>query len=214
MVTIYSNDFERDDCFYAVRVRDSVSSNCAEVSESTNGYPEKMKTCLSDILQSVPFPVNVAVTDERVENQKLGVIFFILSGFFLCLNATFVKVLYGNYPEMTCFQILTYGSLIAVVIELVKTNWRVKEVLYDNVQGSDVPTLFVRVLQKAVSLLVNFAALKHFSLTTVAMTSNLSPMVTVCLGYFFLHERISMREFTTLLLAFAACLTMILGGTK
>ncbi len=149
-----------------------------------------------------------------MENQKLGIIFFILSGFFLCLNATFVKVLYENHPEMSAFQILTYGALIAVVIELVKTNWRVKAVLVDNVQGSDVPTLIVRVLQKAVTLLVNYSALKHFSLTTVAMTSNLAPMVTVCLGYFFLNERISMKEFITLLLAFAACLTMILGGTK
>lgn len=104
--------------------------------------------------------------------------------------------------------------MIAVTIELVKTNWRAKAVLYDNVQGSDVPTLIVRVLQKALTLLVNYSALKHFSLTTVAMTSNLAPMVTVCLGYFFLHERISMKEFITLLLAFAAVLTMILGGSK
>jgi len=38
-------------------------------------------------------------------------------------------------------------------------------------------------------------------------------MVTVGMGYFFLNEKISMKEFITLLLAFAAVLTMILGGT-
>lgn len=90
--------------------------------------------------------MNEGATDERVENPKLGIIFFILSGFFLCLNATFVKVLYETHPEMTAFQILTYGALIAVTIEILKTNWRVKAVLYDNVEGSDVPTLIVRVL--------------------------------------------------------------------
>jgi hypothetical protein len=39
-------------------------------------------------------------------------------------------------------------------------------------------------------------------------------MVTVGMGYFFLNERILMKDFITLLLAFAAVLTIILGGAN
>ena len=66
--------------------------------------------------------------------------------------------------------------------------------------------------QNSFSLIANYAALKYFSLTTVSMVMNLSPLVTVIFAFLFLKERLKLSESIVIVLGFSAVTLMILGG--
>jgi len=54
--------------------------------------------------------------------------------------------------------------------------------------------------------------LKYFTLTTVSMVMNLSPLVTVIFAFIFLRERLKPSEGVVVILGFGAVSLMILGG--
>jgi drug/metabolite transporter (DMT)-like permease len=74
--------------------------------------------------------------------------------------------------------------------------------------------LFIRMSQNSLSLLITYYAIRYFDLTTVAMVSNLSPMVTVVLAYFMLGERLTIKELVILFAAFGSVTLLIMGGDE
>ena len=63
-------------------------------------------------------------------------------------------------------------------------------------------------------MVANYTALKYFSLTTVSMVMNLSPLVTVIFAFLFLRERLKLSEGFVIILGFCAVSLMIMGGDK
>jgi drug/metabolite transporter (DMT)-like permease len=59
---------------------------------------------------------------------------------------------------------------------------------------------------------VNFTCLKYFSLTTVALVNNLSPLITALFGVIFLHEKLDTAQIVTILVAFSCVLLMVYGA--
>ena len=74
--------------------------------------------------------------------------------------------------------------------------------------------LAVRLLQNFFSMYVNFTCLKYFSLTTVALVNNLSPLITAIFGVIFLHEKLAVAQVLTILVAFSCVLLMVYGAPK
>ena len=86
--------------------------------------------------------------------------------------------------------------------------------MYDEVTKENIIPIGIRMAQNSFSLVANYAALKYFSLTTVSMVMNLSPLVTVIFAFLFLKEKLKLSECVVIVLGFSAVSLMILGGDK
>ena len=84
--------------------------------------------------------------------------------------------------------------------------------MYDDITRENIVPIGIRMAQNSFSLIANYAALKYFSLTTVSMVMNLSPLVTVIFAFLFLRERLKLSESIVIVLGFSAVTLMILGG--
>jgi drug/metabolite transporter (DMT)-like permease len=84
--------------------------------------------------------------------------------------------------------------------------------MYDEITKDNIVPIGIRMAQNSFSLIANYAALKYFSLTTVSMVMNLSPLVTVIFAFLFLRERLKLSEAFVVLLGFGAVSLMIMGG--
>jgi len=84
--------------------------------------------------------------------------------------------------------------------------------MYDDITRENIVPIGIRMAQNSFSLIANYAALKYFSLTTVSMVMNLSPLVTVIFAFLFLKERLKLSESIVIVLGFSAVTLMILGG--
>ena len=86
--------------------------------------------------------------------------------------------------------------------------------MYDEITKDNVVPIGIRMAQNSFSLIANYAALKYFSLTTVSMVMNLSPLVTVIFAFLFLRERLKLSEALVVMLGFGAVSLMIMGGDQ
>jgi drug/metabolite transporter (DMT)-like permease len=86
--------------------------------------------------------------------------------------------------------------------------------MYDEITRDNIVPIGIRMAQNSFSLIANYAALKYFSLTTVSMVMNLSPLVTVIFAFLFLRERLKLSESIVIILGFGAVTLMILGGNS
>ena len=86
--------------------------------------------------------------------------------------------------------------------------------MYDDITRENAVPIAIRMAQNSFSLIANYAALKYFTLTTVSMVMNLSPLVTVIFAFLFLKERLKLSECVVIILGFSAVSMMILGGDK
>jgi drug/metabolite transporter (DMT)-like permease len=86
--------------------------------------------------------------------------------------------------------------------------------MYDEITKDNIVPIGIRMAQNSFSLIANYAALKYFSLTTVSMVMNLSPLVTVIFAFLFLRERLKLSEALVVLLGFGAVSLMIMGGDQ
>ena len=86
--------------------------------------------------------------------------------------------------------------------------------MYDDITRENAVPIVIRMAQNSFSLIANYAALKYFTLTTVSMVMNLSPLVTVIFAFLFLKERLKLSECVVIILGFSAVSMMILGGDK
>ena len=70
----------------------------------------------------------------KKDNPKLGVAFYLMSGFFLSLNYILGKTIYVHKPLTTPFQILAYRSIISTVMMIIKVNRNLKYVVWDSIE--------------------------------------------------------------------------------
>lgn len=86
--------------------------------------------------------------------------------------------------------------------------------MYDEITRNNIVPIAIRMGQNSFSLIANYAALKYFSLTTVSMVMNLSPLVTVIFAFCFLKEKLKLSEGIVIILGFCAVSLMIMGGNS
>ena len=91
-------------------------------------------------------------------------------------------------------------------------NSRLKHVMFDSVPKSKRKALMWRCLIQLVTISVNYTALKYFPLTTVAVFSNMAPLIVVVLGRLFFGESIEKEQLFMLLVAFIAIQCMVFGA--
>jgi hypothetical protein len=50
------------------------------------------------------------------DNPPLGIAYFLIAGFFFCLNFTCGKILYTSQPSLTTIQLLSLRAVISMAI--------------------------------------------------------------------------------------------------
>lgn len=94
----------------------------------------------------------------------------------------------------------------------IKLNKDIKYVMYDSINRDNVGALIFRTVQGNLSITIQFMCVKYFSLTTVGVTQNLAPLITVVLAYYILSEKLAFFQIAALIISFAGILIVILGG--
>jgi drug/metabolite transporter (DMT)-like permease len=93
-------------------------------------------------------------------------------------------------------------------------NRNLKNIAYDSIPKSAVPTLAFRCCQGAFTNTINYVAAKHLPLGIVGVINNMAPAVTVTLAFFFLKEKLFCVDLSFLACALAGCLAIVLGGSQ
>ena len=94
------------------------------------------------------------------------------------------------------------------------TNTSVKKVMYDEVDRKDAGLIFSRCVSSLVLKLVQYSAIKYFTLTTIAVVYNIAPFSTLFLAAIFLGEKIERQDIFAVILCFISVLIITYGMTQ
>ena len=67
------------------------------------------------------------------DNPTLGIAYFLIAGFFFCLNFTCGKILYTSQPNLTNIQLLSLRALISMAMLSIFNFGQLKNIMYDSV---------------------------------------------------------------------------------
>jgi len=84
--------------------------------------------------------------------------------------------------------------------------------MIDSIDKSSIWALALRVGISVVGLSISHTSLKFFSITTVSIFSNLSPLTVVIIGFFCCAETVKRAQLIMMALAFSAVFIMIYGS--
>jgi len=104
--------------------------------------------------------------------------------------------------------------VIALALNLVYLGWDLRAVMIESVDRSSSWALALRVAISVAGLSISHTSLKYFSITTVSIFSNLSPLMVVVIGFFFCAETITRAQLVMMAFAFSAVFLMIYGSTS
>jgi drug/metabolite transporter (DMT)-like permease len=122
-----------------------------------------------------------------------------------------VKYIYLINPTMNGFQVVFSRSIFSIVILIVLLNVNLKCIMVDNLPSESKKHMAMRVVTGCFGILTMNFVVKYFSLSTIAVINNLSPIVTMLLASAFLKERVSNHDIVCLFLSFLAVTMVILG---
>ena len=109
---------------------------------------------------------------------------------------------------------LAIRAVIALVINIFYLGWELKAVMIDSIDHSAKGALALRVAISVVGLSISHTSLKYFSITTVSIFSNLSPLMVVAIGFFFCAETITRAQLMMMGLALTAVFLIIYGSNS
>ena len=139
-----------------------------------------------------------------------------LGNFFICLGQTAGALGFSIYPDISVPQMLSMRAFFALAILTVMLKGNFKKVMIDELKGKPQirMALAVRICLNMFTLSVNYASLKYFSITIVALFSNLTPLCTTVLAAVLLKEPVTKSNLLMLAIAFSAIQCMIWGAPQ
>ena len=161
-----------------------------------------------------------SLSKQEIERQKnieklkkhnaSGIWYTIGSGILKCLGLIFGKLLYNRNPEMTPNQLIVYRALFSSVALILYINKDLLKVM--TVRREDWCSLLLRAVQGNITVFITFTSVKHFSLATVSIVQNISPLLTALAGVLFLKETMTKNQWIKLFVTFGCILCLILGA--
>ena len=166
-----------------------------------------------DTTADSPNPQNSpkASQKEMGENAYLGIVYFVASTFFFASIFVLAKFIFIRQPDLSPLELVTYRSMIASVMMIVKLNVNIKNVMYDSVTRDLCCPLALRTFQGILTWGINFMAIKYFQLTIVAIFENFVPLIAVILAYSILGEQLRHYKVVQLIIAFFGAGLLILS---
>lgn len=111
------------------------------------------------------------------------------------LAFAFVNAIIKELKGFSAFQLVFFRSIIPLVICLVQ--FRIRGL---SPWGNNKPILLLRGVSGAVALFMMFVLIKNISLGLAVMLQYLSPIFTAIIGFFWLKEKLSMRQWIAMLI--------------
>ena len=108
---------------------------------------------------------------------------------------------------------LSMRAIFALGILAVMLKGNFKKVMIDELRGKPQirKALILRICLNIFTLSVNYASLKYFSITIVALFANITPLCTTFLAAIIFKEPVSFSNVVMLVIAFSAIQCMIWG---
>lgn len=139
----------------------------------------------------------------KKENKKyLGIVFIIMSAFCFAMMGLFVK-LAGDLPTT---QKSFFRNLVAIPSALY--------VIYKSgvgfkIEKGNLGSLILRSLFGTLGILFNFYAVDHLLLADASMLNKMSPFFVILFSFLILREKITLFQFTSVIIAFLGSLFVI-----
>jgi len=142
-----------------------------------------------------------------MDNRTKGIVCIVFSAFGFALMAMFVRLCDDFGGPVSCFQKSFFRNLIALAIAATVfcRRQRTGFVRFDSL-------LWLRATVGTVGIFANFYALSHIPIGVGQTLNKTAPFFTVLLTWFFLRERMTVRQFAAILLAFAGAVLIIRPG--
>jgi len=139
---------------------------------------------------------------EKNYNIVKGAFFIILAAFFFALMNLFVA-LSGDLPAV---QKSFFRNCVAVVIAL---GLVLKSKESNCITKGSLKDLILRSGFGTIGILCNFYAVDHLVLADASMLNKMAPFFAVIFSYLFLREKITLRQFLTIVVAFIGALFIV-----
>lgn len=148
-----------------------------------------------------------------MSNHSKGVLCILVSAFGFALMAMFVRLCDDVGSPLSSFQKAFFRNVIALVAALIVF------VVHRRRQAVPLPVsqkawgvLLLRAFLGTVGLFANFYALSHVSIAEAQTLNKTAPFFTVLFAWLFLGERANLRQFGSLVAAFAGVLLIVKPG--
>ena len=128
-------------------------------------------------------------------NRKKGIFFIVAAAFFFSLMNLFVR-LSGDLPSA---QKVFFRNLIAFAVAI-STIIRSEE--KSKIEKENIRDLILRSAAGTVGIWCNFYAVDHLILSDAAMLNKMSPFFVIVFSVFILNEKVKMRQWMAVLVAF------------
>ena len=137
-----------------------------------------------------------------MNNQKQGILYIIMAGFFFALMTFFVRIS-GELPTM---QKAFFRNAVAAVIAFMTI---IKGGVKFIPTKENVPDLFMRSFCGTLGLICNFYAIDKLNIADANILNKLSPFFAIIMSAFILKEKANKTEWACVILAFAGALFVI-----
>lgn len=128
---------------------------------------------------------------EQEDNHLKGVLYFnlyVLGVTGLLLTA---QVLYLRLPNQQPEQLIFGRNLFGTLVVLLQNNVEYKKRVYDDVPAGSAKNLFLRCLQAATVIFIDFSIVKYLTLVYQGIARNMTPIATMIMAAYMNNERIS-----------------------
>lgn len=150
---------------------------------------------------------------EVRDNPRLGVLWYIIYTLKMTSILYITKGLYHLNPDLQVLQVTSMKALISVVILAVSLNKNIKYVMYDRVDPDSVYALAFKSSQTCASILIQYNAMKYFSVSTTSVVCSLTPLVACLLATLILREQLTRWTVVSVLIVLS-CVSLIIFGAQ
>ena len=128
--------------------------------------------------------------------------------FFSASHIVATKVIYTNHPDLKPMELVALRQTGACLVILLWLNTTLKQVAWQNLTRDIMPTMSIKSLQFCATVTVNMINVKNFPLTTVAMSNNCAPFLTMIMAFICLPSDTPASK-----LEFSATVIAVIGAT-
>lgn len=145
-----------------------------------------------------------------MNNRRKGIVAIVASAFGFALMATCVRLTddYGSY--IPCFEKSFFRNLVALIIAVVAFRRTGHQALGTKHQAPG--TLLVRSVLGTIGIFANFYALSHIPIADGQTLNKTAPFWTLVFAWMFLGEKVSLRQFAAVAVAFVGAALVVKPG--
>ena len=156
----------------------------------------------------------LVVTEEIVDNPRVGVLWYIIYTMKLTGILYITKALYGLNPGIEVLQVTSMKAIISILILFIAINRNLKYVMYDCVDPEAKGALAFKTGQSTASIFISYNAMKYFSVSTVGVVCGLTPLIACVLARLILKEKLTCWTVASIFIVLACVLMVIFGADK